>query len=174
MTFVTQTGTTTTRHFALACFSLFVCSVLSVLNINLPGGSVSLLLLPLLIVSLWPRVVNSIISIAAFFIMGILVDWGTNGALGQWAMIYLAVYAVLRPDRREQSVSFIGAVGLWLLGLLVGTVMLIVTGWIVYAALPNFVGLLKQVVLVSLLMPIVVAVRSVTRFILTDPHDRGY
>lgn len=174
MTFLSQSGTSSSRHFVLACLGLFICSILSVLHVNLPGGSVSLLLLPLLIVSLWPRGVNSIVSIVTFFLMGMLVDWGTNGAVGQWAMIYLAIFTVLRPDRREQSVNFLGAIGLWGLGLMIGIVMLIVTGWLAYGALPNFISLMKQAMLVSVLMPLVVAIRSVTRYLLTDPHDRGY
>jgi len=101
-------------------------------------------------------------------------DWGSNGALGQWALVYLTVFVVLRPDRRDGSVSFFDAIGLWCIGLTVGVIMLIVTGWLVYGVLPNFIELLWQALLVSVLMPVVVGLRNIIRYFLMDPDDRGY
>jgi hypothetical protein len=105
MTFLTPQTGLSSRSFIPASLSLIVCIFLSVLHVNLPGGSVSLLLLPLLIVSLWPRGVNPVVTIVTFFVMGMFMDWGTNGALGQWAIIYLSVFIGLRPDRRDGRVS---------------------------------------------------------------------
>lgn len=174
MTFLTPTKSYASRHYAPACLALLFSGFMSMLHVNLPGGSVSLLLLPMLIVSLWPRGVNAIVTIVTFFLMGIFMDWGTNGTLGQWVLTYLAIFAVLRPDRRENAVRFIGAVGLWVMGLLIGTIMLIITGWLVYESLPNFVVLLRQALLVSALVPFVVLIRNMARFLLTDPNDRDY
>ena len=169
-------NTSGSAHFIPASLAFFVSIFISVLHLNLPEpiGSVSLLLLPLLMVALWPSGVNAVVTIVTFLLMGIFMDWGTNGALGQWAFIYLTVFTVLRPDRRENYVNFIGAVGLWVIGALIGVVMLIVTGWLVYGVLPNFPILFKQICLVSLLMPLVVITRNAIRYWLTDPHDRPF
>jgi len=174
MTFLMPSNPFSPRHYAPACLALLISGFVSVLHVNLPGGSVSLLLLPMLIVSLWPRGVNAIVTIITFFLMGIFMDWGTHGALGQWALVYLAIFSVLRPDRRDGPVRFINAIVLWLLGLLIGTGALIVTGWMVYAALPSFTVLLRQALLVSALMPFVIVIRNISRFLLTDPNDRDY
>jgi len=174
MTFLTPQTGLSSRSFIPASLSLIVCIFLSVLHVNLPGGSVSLLLLPLLIVSLWPRGVNPVVTIVTFFVMGMFMDWGTNGALGQWAIIYLSVFIGLRPDRRDGRVSFLGAIGLWGVGLAIGALMIVITGWLVYATLPNFTVLFRQALLISIMMPLAVFIRNIVRLLLTDPQDRDY
>lgn len=174
MTFLMPTKSYNSRHYAPACLALLLSCFISVLHVYLPGGAVSLLLLPMLIVSLWPRGVNAVMTIVTFCLIGIFMDWGTHGTLGQWALTYLAIFAVLRPDRRENPVRFIGAAALWAMGLLIGTVMLIVTGWLVYGVLPNFAVLFRQAILVSALMPFVIMIRNMVRFFLMDPNDRDY
>ncbi len=174
MTFLSPQNTSSSRYFVPACFGLVVATFLSVLHINIPGGNVSLLLLPLLMVSLWPSGVNGVVSVLILFSMGVFMDWGTNGALGQWSIIYLTVFTILRPDKREGVTSFIGALALWFIGLAVGGLMLIVTGWLVYGVLPNFTVLFRQALLISILMPLIVLIRNVTRYWMTDPSERDY
>ncbi|MEP1230567.1 MAG: hypothetical protein ABJG88_07810 [Litorimonas sp.] len=174
MTFVTPHINTSSRNFIPASLSLFVCVFLSVLHINIAGESISLLLLPLLIVSLWPREVNTVVTIGTFFVIGIFLDWGTNGVLGQWAIVYLTVFAILRPNRRDHSLSFFNAVSLWCAGLAIATVMLIITGWLAYGVLPNFTTLFRQALLICAFMPVVVFTRNLVRYALMDPQDRDY
>jgi len=174
MTVMFPSNTATSSYFVPAICALLVSIVMSAIYVKLPDpiGSVSFLLLPLLIVTLWPSRCNAVVTIATFLFMGILMDWGTNGALGQWALTYLVVFAVLRPDRRDNYVNFFGAMGMWCIGLLIGVIMLVVTGWVVYATWPNFIILFKQACLVSILMPLIIALRNLVRMMLTDPHDR--
>lgn len=174
MTYLSQSPTHGSRNFVPACIALCLSSLFSILTINFPNNQISLTFLPLLVVCLWPRGVNSVVSILTIFLVGLWMDWITNGALGQWAMVYLTVYAVLRPDRREGAARFFVALRLWLVGMAAGALMLIFTGWVAYGTWPNFTNLFQQALLASAFMPLAVFARNLTRYLVSDPDDRDY
>ena len=162
------------NYFLPATAALFLACVISVLHINLPGGAISFQLLPLLIISLWPRGINSILTIITFFLMGLFMDWGSQGALGQWAVIYLSLFAIMRPDRRDRPLSVFFSIKAWLMGVLIGGCALIVTGWFAYGIGPNFIVLFQQALLVTILIPAILFLRYILVYLMTDPSDRDF
>ncbi|WP_409431846.1 hypothetical protein ACJ3XI_06365 [Litorimonas sp. RW-G-Af-16] len=174
MVYQTTSSTRQSSRIVPATLALIFAALMSFVSLNISGSTIALTWLPLLLITLWPRQVPSVYSIALFLAVGLFVDWGSAGAPGQWAIIYLAVFAVLRPDRRAKPIGFVQAVQYWVVALITGLVLLVVTGWFVYGVLPNTLSLARQVGLVTVLLPIVFALRGGLRYILTDADDRDF
>jgi len=57
-------------------------SVLSLINMSIFGKNVSLMVLPLMSIFLWPRLANPLWSIMGIFLIGIMLDLMTGSILG--------------------------------------------------------------------------------------------
>lgn len=156
----------------LVIAGLFAATMLAFLNVNIGGQSVSLTALPLAFIALWPRNVHPILTIILVLIFGIFLDWGSGGAPGQWALVFLAVFGILRPDRRGGTLSLILAIRNWLIAALIAFIILCVTGWFVYGIWPNLNVLARQFGLITLLFPFLYLFRQLIYRFTTDPDDR--
>lgn len=157
-----------------ATLGLLLFSVVGFLSLNLGNQTITLTWLPLLIISLWPRRILPSLTIVLFLVFGLFIDWGSVGAPGQWALVYLTCLLVLRPDKRVNPINFSGAIKNWFIAAITAAIVISVTGWIVYGRLPDAYVLAQQAGLVTLFMPIFYLLRFMVRYVLTDPDERGY
>lgn len=154
--------------------AFILCLFVAFMHVNIAGRTLSLLCLPLLFVALWPRNLNAQLSIAVFLVAGLFIDWGSVGAPGQWALIYLAIFAVTRPDQRLTPLSFWIALRNWFVAVVIAVIILIVTGSFVYGAWPNFTVLAWQFGLATALLPMLYLLRRVIYYIFSQPDEMDF
>lgn len=151
-----------------------ICVFVAFMHVNVAGRVLSLLCLPLLFVALWPRNLNAQLSILIFLFAGLFVDWGSAGAPGQWALVYLAVFAVTRPDQRLAPLSFWLAIRNWFVAVVIAAIILIVSGSFVYGVWPNFAVLAWQFGAMTALLPILYLFRRVMYYIFSHPDEMEF
>jgi len=81
-------------------------SVLSLINMSIFGKNVSLMILPLMSIFLWPRLANPLWSIMGIFLIGIMLDLMTGSILGVRSFLFLSFFAMFRPDQRDTTYGF--------------------------------------------------------------------
>lgn len=140
--------------------ALLVTGLLSVLEIRLFNESWPLTWLPFAVVALWPRKVGVWPSGLLLLLGGLWVDWTSWGAPGQWPLVFLLTYALIRPDIRGGSRGLGAGMTRFALALLIGVPVLILTGWAVYEAWPDWGTLGRGVVMTTLLLPIFIYLRD--------------
>lgn len=143
-----------------AILSLAVASLVSAVHIDLFGTTWSLLWLPFLIVALWPRRAHPLVTAVILFLAGLWLDWATLGAPGQWALVFLITFAILRPDLEARPRGVLAAYRRFGAALLLGVPVFIVTGWLVYRAWPDWISLVKGVSLAALILPVISFLRD--------------
>ena len=143
----------------IAGIALFLAGAVSIGGLNLFGGYFGFGFLPLLVLAIWPRHANSLLSLAFVFAAGLFTDWATGNILGQWALVFSLVWGVLRPELRSTPYSPIGISLIWLATCGLALVLLTISGWFVFRILPDFVSLGRQMILASLLLPLVLLLR---------------
>ena len=146
---------------------------LSVLNVNVLGRSISFVCLPLIGICLWPRTENSILSIIAILIFGLLVDLLSAGPLGLWALIFLSVFAIFRPHMRMKPHTLASAFVQWVLALVLAMIASYFLGWFARQNRPDIIPLLYQAMAATVLFPVVYGLRHLGRNFLSDPDMRG-
>lgn len=101
------------RYALLAILTTSLLCVLSQIGINFNRQTVTFMFVPTLAIYLWPTGANSVISILGIFALGLLQDYLSYGPTGLWAVTWLSLFLLFRPDLREKTVSmlaqFIGA-----------------------------------------------------------------
>ena len=153
-----------------AGFILFVMGALSILSINIFGYELGFGFVPLLVLLIWPRRANEIVSLILVFLAGIFTDWGTAGAIGQSSLVYIVTWALFRPELRVEPYAIRSLIIIWgLIGLLVSALIL-GTGLFIYRVVPDVQSLFLQFILASLIIPIFLLLRFwiVSRFINRD------
>jgi len=65
-----------------AGISLFLASAFSIAGMNLFGVWMSFGFFPLLVLSMWPRQANTLISLTLVFLLGLFTDWASGAILG--------------------------------------------------------------------------------------------
>lgn len=167
-----SSSTSSKGQTAQAIFMLFVLTVLGALHINIFGKSVALSFIPLIGICLWPRHANPILSVIAIFILGVVFDFITNEALGFRTMIYLAVFAIFRPDKRLKAHIFGTAFAQWLGVIVIAILFVYLIGWIGRGTKPNLMTLVFQVLLATVFFPIIYLLRHLIRYTFVDVDDR--
>lgn len=143
-----------------AAFALLLVGLLSVIEVRLFGQSWPLTWMPFAIVALWPRQVGVWPSGLLLLLGGLWLDWTSWGAPGQWPLVFLLTYALIRPDIRGSARGFGAGMTRFALALLVGVPVLILTGWAVYEAWPDWGTLGRGLVMTTCLMPILIYLRD--------------
>ena len=148
---------------------LLVLTALSQLSINIFERNVSFIFLPLIAVFLWPRIGNPIASIIVILLFGLLLDILSAGPLGLWSLIFLSIFAFIRPHRRIKPQSFSEAFRYWFLVLGFAVIAAYLLGWFAMNYRPDIWSLLYQAVAAIVLFPVVYGARHFARNLLSDP-----
>lgn len=129
-------------------------SVLGITTLSIMGFSVSLRWLPLIPVALWPRTAPAITSVIVLFFMGLFQDWIGYDVPGQWALIYLLCYVVLKPYERLRPLQFGQAYFNWAVAVFIAFTILTVSGRLIYGVWPDWNSLLRSIMWTSVLLPV--------------------
>jgi len=150
-----------------------VLTYLAGLSINVIGVSVSFAFLPLIAICLWPRDAGTISSILVILFFGLLLDFISFGPLGLWALIYLTIFAVFRPQLRLKSYDFRQASLRWLGVLGLAIIMAFCLGWFAAQDRPAMLPLLYQGLVATVFFPCVYGIRSLLKSFFSDSEERG-
>lgn len=156
-----------------AALALFFGGALSIISVNIAGQSISFAFIPLLVIAIWPRRASQIISVIFIFAAGLFTDWASGGVTGQWALVFLLVWMLLRPELRDNAYSISQFMLAWLAicGFAFG--LLSVTGWFAYRVLPDYMAFSRQILLVTALLPPIFGLRHwLARFSRSDEDWR--
>jgi len=143
-----------------AAFALIITGLISAVDVRLFDESWPLTWLPFVVVALWPRRVGVWPSGILLLAGGMWVDWTTWGAPGQWPLVFLLTYALVRPDIRNAARGLGPGMTRFMLGLMVGVPVLILTGWVVYESWPDWGSLGRGLVVAILVAPLIVLLRD--------------
>lgn len=146
---------------------LLFLTVLSVLSVNILGRNISFVFLPLMAISLWPRVQTPIISIVFILLFGLLLDMLSAGPLGLWSLVFLSVLTLLRPHKRLKPLTFLPAFRMWLAVLVFACVAAYFLGWFAMVSQPDIWPLLYNALAGIVLFPLVYCVRHIGKNVLT-------
>lgn len=157
----------------IAGLSLFLASVVSIGGLNIFGAQVGFGFVPLLILTIWPRHANALVSLAFVFFIGLFTDWATGGIIGQWALVFTLIWGVLRPELRGAPFAPIRLLFVWFATCGLALVLLSLSGWFVFGILPDFTSLGRQMIFATLLLPIFMLLRRVVATRFGDREDWG-
>lgn len=143
-----------------AAFALVLMGLICVVDIRLFNQSWPLTWLPFTIVALWPRRVGALQTGLLLLVGGLWVDWTTWGAPGQWPLVFLLTYALIRPDINDAARGLGPGMKRFTLALLIGVPVLIATGWVVYESWPDWAVLGRGILMATLTAPIIILVRD--------------
>ncbi len=152
-----------------AAFALLIIGLISAVDVRLFDESWPLTWLPFVVVALWPRRVSVWPSGILLLVGGLWVDWTTWGAPGQWPLVFLLTYALIRPDIRSDARGLGVGMTRFMIALLVGVPVLILTGWVVYGSWPDWGVLGRGIVVATVMAPVIVFLRDQ----LADRMTRG-
>ncbi len=175
MAFVETANITRSRSLALQG-ALFTAAlvVFSFIDLRFAGITLSFLWLPLIGVYLWPRGSETSSSTVLLMLTGLFFDVVSDGMIGVWALIFLATFLIVRPNKRSRNTSFSS---LWI-GFVTWTVILVLGIWAIQAIFikVNFsvLSVFLQWGPVLLAFPVVYWLSQFARRIVTDPSERVY
>lgn len=155
----------------VAGIALLFASALSVGGVHVFGAFAGFGFFPLVVLAIWPRQANTLLSIAFLFFAGIFTDWATASIIGQWAFVYLVIWGVLRPDLRSSPFAPVSLFLFWLATCGLAVLLLSVTGWFVYGVLPDFRSFGRQMLVATLILPVLGVMRGVISRRFSDSED---
>jgi len=155
----------------LAGLALFLAGALSVAGINLFGVRTGFGFVPLLVLAVWPRHANTLISLALVFFAGLFTDWGTGGIYGQWALAFVLVWGFFRPEHRGSPFAPQGLFFVWLAICGLAMVVIALSGYFVFGIFPDFAVLGRQMILATICLPAVMLLRRALAVRFSDGED---
>lgn len=144
----------------VAGLALILSGALSIGGVNMFGAYFGFAFIPLLVLAIWPRHANTAVSLILVFLAGLFTDWGTGGILGQWALVFIVIWGLLRPETRSSPFSPIGFFFSWLTICGISFILLSLSGWFVFEILPDSTSLGRQIILATLLLPLALLLRQ--------------
>jgi len=156
-----------------ASLGLLLAGALSVISVSLFGQVASFAFLPLIVLAIWPRRANELASIAFIFLAGLFTDWASGGVPGQWVLVYTLVWMLFRPEMRDQPYAILRFIVIWILICGFATIILSLSGWVIYRVLPDFSAFAFQFVAASLPLPIILLLRHWLAHLSGDAESRG-
>lgn len=157
----------------VAGLALFIAGAVSIAGLNMFGVRFGFGFAPLLVLAIWPRRANTLVSLSLVFMAGLFTDWATGGVIGQWALVFVLVWGFLRPELRGSPFAPIGLFFVWLATCGLALVILSMSGYFVFRVLPDFAALGRQMILASLLLPLVTLLRRGLAMRFNDSEDWG-
>lgn len=145
----------------IAGVALILSGALSIGGVNMFGAYFGFSFVPLLVLTIWPRHANTGVSLIFVFLAGLFTDWGTGGIIGQWALVFLVIWGLLRPELRGLPFSPIGLLTAWIAICGLSFILLSVSGWFVFGVMPDFAALGRQAVSATLLLPVALLMRYI-------------
>jgi len=155
-----------------AGLSLFLASAFSIAGMNLFGVWMSFGFFPLLVLSMWPRQANTLISLTLVFLLGLFTDWASGAILGQWALVFVLVWGFLRPDMRNSPYAPLRFILAWLTICGLALVVISVAGYFVFGIFPDFKVLGRQIIMATICLPFILLLRSGLSRLFGDLEDR--
>lgn len=152
---------------------MLLLTFVSILSVNILGKTVNFVFLPLIGICLWPRTDNAVLSIVVILLFGLLLDLLWAGPLGLWALVFLSVFAIFRPQRRLKPHIFGSAFSQWLAALILAIIASYLLGWFAMESRPALWPILYQALAATILFPVVYGLRHLGKLMLTDPDMRG-
>jgi len=153
--------------------ALVLAGALSIGGIHLFGAQFGFRFIPLLVLAIWPRKANTILSIIFVFFAGVFTDWAAGDVVGQQAFLFMLVWGFLRPELLNPTLSWSRSFLVWggicCLAIFVTTL----SGWFVYGIMPDFLAFGRQLVLATMLLPVVLIVRLILEKRYSDGEDWG-
>jgi hypothetical protein len=155
-----------------ASLALFLASAISITGMNFFGAWMSFGFLPLLVLSMWPRQANTLISLGLVFFLGLFTDWAGGAILGQWALIFVLVWGFLRPETRESPYSALRFFLVWLAICGLALCVICGAGYFVFGILPDFKVIGRQMILATICLPFILVLRGGLSRLFGDLEDR--
>ena len=153
--------------------ALVLAGAFSIGGVHLFGNHFGFGFVPLLILSIWPRFANTLVSVFLVFGAGLFTDWATGGIVGQWALIFSIIWGVFRPELRGSPFSPLSIVLFWIATCGVAVILLFISGWFVFGVHPDWMSLGRQIIAATLLLPIILIFRHVIASRLGDNEVWG-
>ncbi len=144
----------------IAGIALFLAGAVSIVGVTVFGFRAGFEFFPLLVLAIWPRDANRMVSLLLVFLGGIFTDWATGGIVGQWALVYTVIWGVLRPELRSAPYAFISLFLCWFATCGLAIILIGVSGWFVFSALPDFTSFGRQIIAATVALPIVLVLRG--------------
>jgi len=157
----------------IASLALLIAGALSIGGINLFGMRAGFGFLPLIVLVVWPRRANRIVSIALIFTVGLFTDWATGGIVGQSALVFMLIWGFLRPEFRSSPFAPIGLFLIWLAACTLAILVIWLSGYFVFRISPDFASLGRQAILATVLLPAFMLLRHGISAQIGDQEDWG-
>ncbi len=143
----------------LAGVALFIAGAISLGWINIFGMRFEFGFVPLLVLVMWPRHATSLLSLGLVFAAGLFTDWATGGIIGKWALVFIVIWGVLRPELRNSPYAPVSLLLMWLATCGLALVLISVTGWFTRGVLPDFASFGRQIIFATVMLPVFLLLR---------------
>lgn len=157
----------------VAGLALLIAVASSIAGLNLFGAWVGFGFIPLVILVIWPRRANRLVSLALVFFAGLFMDWATGGVDGQWALVFVVVWGFLRPELRSAPFSPVTLLSVWFAACGLALIILSLTGYFVIRVMPDFAVIGRQILLATCLLPLFLLLRQGLAMRAGDSEDWG-
>lgn len=161
------------RPALIAGVALIIAGAMSISGLNLFNSRFGFEFLPLLVLVIWPRRANTIVSLTFVWLAGLFTDWATGDITGQWALIFVLVWGFLRPELRSDPFTPVKIFLAWLIACVVAALILSLTGYFIFGIFPDLAPLGRQAIISTLFLPIVLLLRRSIVVRLKDFDDWG-
>ncbi|MEP3653533.1 MAG: hypothetical protein ABJO36_01440 [Litorimonas sp.] len=157
----------------VAGVALLIAASSSIAGLNMFGARIGFGFIPLLVLAIWPRRANTLISLPLVFLAGLFTDWATGGITGQWALLFVLVWGFLRPELRSSPFAPISLCLVWLATCGLAIVVLSASGYFVFGLWPDFAALGRQMIFATVLLPLFLLLRHGLALRFSDSEDWG-
>lgn len=157
----------------IAGVSLFIAGALSIAGLNLFGVRVGFGFIPLIVLAIWPRRADPLVSICIVFAAGLFTDWATGGIRGQWTLVFVLVWGFLRPEIRDDPFAPVHLLLIWLATCGLALLVLSITGFFVFGIMSDVASMGRQMIFATVLMPFLMLLRHGLAVRFNEHEDWG-
>lgn len=157
----------------VAGIALLLAGSVSIAGLNIFGLRTGFGFIPLLVLAIWPRQANALVSLGFVFLAGLFTDWATGGIYGQWALTFVLIWGFLRPELRGSPYSPLSFFLVWLAICGLALVTLSMTGYFVFGIFPDLSVLGRQMILATICLPAAILLRRGLAMRFSDREDWG-
>ncbi|MBC6403015.1 MAG: hypothetical protein GDA39_08525 [Hyphomonadaceae bacterium] len=150
-------------HALQGIFFLFIFSFLGLPDLRIFASSFSFMLIPMIVLFLWPRQSDPVFSMLGAFMGGLLVDILTGGAIGSFALVYVVCFYIFRPDLRLRMpplTTVCVEFGVWLA---VAFTIIIAQNLLLDSSSINLISLVRSALVTLIVFPLCYSIRKSLR-----------